>query len=633
MVVLCTGKKSNGEPCDRYANYKIIGPGNPRIFCYDHHDKATMTIVKGRLCKILSCHKGASYGPPGKPSEYCKKCFNTHCVNKEGMENTKRVRCVGINGKKCNNTPSFIPEGGKTPKYCKDCKPDNAIDKHEKCIVCKKVQASWASEGSKKRTHCADCARNSGNKMILMGGGLRCDGIDVDEDGKETKCIISAGFGTVDGKPTKCKKHSDDGMKALKGTFCKCGTRATFGLRGTKSPTHCNTCKPPGDYIALCESRICGCGKRCVYGYPWDERPSRCSKCAEPDMENIADKKCVKCNLKYPSYIVPRERSATYCADCADKDKMIDSHKKCDKCNKRACYGYRNTNVRMRCKDCSAPGMYYLERPKCFRCDDYATYGYLFQKKTHCSVHKEKNMHPEWKLYPQCENDDCPEIPYYCKIGERYPTHCERHAGPGYANIIERKCTLCGLPDFIPQDKQNCRDCDSWSDGKFKHDKELRIKHVLEGNSIKYTSHDKIPESACSKYRPDFIIDLGSMCIILEVDENQHKSYACECEEKRMLQLYQDFGGIPLVFIRYNPDDYIDNNEKKCEGRLYNLTRETILVKLLKRIIYLTECGKYEIMPLSVYYLYYNGFGNDVFRSVINYDTNTIRNFGNEDLG
>lgn len=175
MVVLCTGKKSNGEPCDRYANYKIIGPGNPRIFCYDHHDKATMTIVKGRLCKILSCHKGASYGPPGKPSEYCKKCFNTHCVNKEGIENTKRVRCVGINGKKCNNTPSFIPEGGKTPKYCKDCKPDNAIDKHEKCIVCKKVQASWASEGSKKRTHCADCARNSGNKMILMGGGLRCD--------------------------------------------------------------------------------------------------------------------------------------------------------------------------------------------------------------------------------------------------------------------------------------------------------------------------------------------------------------------------------------------------------------------------------------------------------------------------
>ncbi len=631
---MCTGKKSNGEPCDKYANYRLKGRGQPRIFCVDHHTKGIMIRDTTTLCKIVSCPKSASYGIPGNTAEYCVKCYEKYCDNKESMENIKRAKCINvIDGVRCTNTPSFIPDGEKTPRYCKTCNPGNTFDKHEKCIICKNIQASWGIEGSKKRTHCADCAKKSGIEMILLGGGPKCDGVDIDENGIEKKCKISAGFGFVDGKPTKCKKHIENDMKALKGQFCKCGTRASFGLIGTKKPIYCNDCKPSEDYVAVGESRICGCGKRCCYGYIWDERPSRCSKCAEPDMENIMDKKCVKCKLIIPSYIVRGQRSATYCAGCADKNTMISIHKKCDDCGiKRASYGFRNTNVRMRCEDCSTWGMYYLERPKCEKCDDYAVYGFLFQKKRFCRLHKEKNMHPEWKLHPECEIDICDEKPFYCKIGDRYPTRCETHSDGGYINIIERNCSTCNLPDFIPKDKQNCRECDLWSDGKFNHTKELRIKHVLEGHNIKYTSYDRVPESACSKYRPDFIIDLGSICIILEVDENQHRSYPCECEEKRMMQIYQDFGGVPLVFIRYNPDDYKDNNGKKCEGKLYNLARETVLIKLINRIMFLVENSHYDIIPLSVYYLYYDGFNGDVFRSVIDYEHNSITNSNAETL-
>ena len=66
---------------------------------------------------------------------------------------------------------------------------------------------------------------------------------------------------------------------------------------------------------------------------------------------------------------------------------------------------------------------------------------------------------------------------------------------------------------------------------------------------------DKKIEGGCSLRRPDLFIDLGSHCIIIEVDENQHRQY--ECEEKRMIDLYEDIGFRKVVFLRFNPDSYV----------------------------------------------------------------------------
>ena len=49
--------------------------------------------------------------------------------------------------------------------------------------------------------------------------------------------------------------------------------------------------------------------------------------------------------------------------------------------------------------------------------------------------------------------------------------------------------------------------------------------------------------------------------IIIEVDENQHSDYDCSCENKRIMELSQDVGHRPIVFIRFNPDNY-----KKRDG-------------------------------------------------------------------
>ena len=70
---------------------------------------------------------------------------------------------------------------------------------------------------------------------------------------------------------------------------------------------------------------------------------------------------------------------------------------------------------------------------------------------------------------------------------------------------------------------------------------------------------DKRILDGCSKRRPDLFLDLGNQIIIIEVDENQHIAYDCSCENKRIMELSHDVGHKPIVFIRFNPDDYEEN--------------------------------------------------------------------------
>ena len=111
--------------------------------------------------------------------------------------------------------------------------------------------------------------------------------------------------------------------------------------------------------------------------------------------------------------------------------------------------------------------------------------------------------------------------------------------------------------------------------------------------------------------RPDFVFDLGDRIIVLEVDENQHSSYLCECEQKRMIQIHQDYGGLDVCFIRYNPDRYKDNNNKLIKnnnGRHKNLITTLNSLKI--------HNPKYN---LSVIYLYYDGYDGNNKIEPINY--------------
>ena len=77
---------------------------------------------------------------------------------------------------------------------------------------------------------------------------------------------------------------------------------------------------------------------------------------------------------------------------------------------------------------------------------------------------------------------------------------------------------------------------------------------------------------------PDAYLDLLTHIIIIECDENQHKGYEDICENKRTMEISNDFNFRPIVFIRFNPDSYTKNGNKmlmtnhpRCSNVMTNL--------------------------------------------------------------
>ena len=68
------------------------------------------------------------------------------------------------------------------------------------------------------------------------------------------------------------------------------------------------------------------------------------------------------------------------------------------------------------------------------------------------------------------------------------------------------------------------------------------------------------------------------------MDESQHTEYDCSCENKRMMQLSQDVGHRPIVFIRFNPDSYIDNNNNKISSCFAQNKLGSLVIKKNKKI-------------------------------------------------
>jgi hypothetical protein len=131
---------------------------------------------------------------------------------------------------------------------------------------------------------------------------------------------------------------------------------------------------------------------------------------------------------------------------------------------------------------------------------------------------------------------------------------------------------------------------------------------------------DKIVDGGCSRRKPDILIDLLTYSIIIECDENQHKNYTCE--NRRTMELFQDLGDRPIIFIRFNPDSYINKNTKKIEGcfkplisiedihkkKFYNINKNEwdrrldILEKVIRENISLDTFPSKEVTEIKLFY-------------------------------
>eukprot|EP00899_Mesostigma_viride_P001058 jgi/Mesvir1/10953/Mv11494-RA.1 len=137
---------------------------------------------------------------------------------------------------------------------------------------------------------------------------------------------------------------------------------------------------------------------------------------------------------------------------------------------------------------------------------------------------------------------------------------CECHAPPGSRNVALHPCVVCGLDDILDASGR-CPTCDPDRAAKIAKRHEMQVKAFLDseiaaGSLPAYETHDRmIDGGACVRVRPDFVWDAATHMVVLEVDENQHMQYACECEQARMANVGQAMG-MPTLFIRYNPDGF-----------------------------------------------------------------------------
>ena len=202
------------------------------------------------------------------------------------------------------------------------------------------------------------------------------------------------------------------------------------------------------------------------------------------------------------------------------------------------------------------------------------TYNKLYKNTVFC-------IHNKNKYY--CKNCDGRQL---CKS-----EWCETNGYPKY----EGYCVPCFVNNPINQNKPAMRNYKT---------KEKEVVDQITKSFPDFTwVSDKKVQDGCSRRRPDLLLDMGSHIIIVEVDENKHTAYDCSCENKRLMELSQDLQHRPIVFIRFNPDKYIDNNGKTRNPMLS--TRLSVLKKEIEKQIKRIE--KYEnTEPLEVIKLYFD---------------------------
>lgn len=248
--------------------------------------------------------------------------------------------------------------------------------------------------------------------------------------------------------------------------------------------------------------------------------------------------RCIVCK-KRSNFGLPNDKIPKYCGTCK-KDNMIDIiHPKCIVCKiKQPAFGLPDDKVAQYCATCKEDDMIDIKSHKCIVCKiKIPSFGFPNDKiAKYCAICKKDSMIDI--KHPKCKSEWC-STHISNKAYEGYCAYCFMHIFPDKPITRNYKTKETSVSQFIKT--------------KFAHIDIITDKRIQGG---------------CSKRRPDILIDLGDQIIIIEIDENQHIDYDCSCENKRIMELSQDVNHRPIVFIRFNPDDYKTNlkNITSCWG-------------------------------------------------------------------
>lgn len=257
--------------------------------------------------------------------------------------------------------------------------------------------------------------------------------------------------------------------------------------------------------------------------------------------------------------ICEHNKRRTICVDCGGGS--ICEHKKervrCREC-KGASYCHHN-KLRSYCIDCGGGSMceHGKYRSLCLQCGgkSLCEHGIRKQICKHCEGASMCEHRRQRRQCKECNGNDI------CHHGKR-TSYCKYCGGSALCKsewchtIVKSKqkyngyCLSCCI--------NLCPDTPVYRNYKTKE------KDVVDRITSYFPNFtwiaDKRVQDGCSKRRPDLLLDMGSHIVIIEIDENKHTDYDCSCENKRLMELSQDLQHRPVIFIRFNPDDYINQD-------------------------------------------------------------------------
>jgi hypothetical protein len=165
----------------------------------------------------------------------------------------------------------------------------------------------------------------------------------------------------------------------------------------------------------------------------------------------------------------------------------------------------------------------------------------------------------------------CDTQPYYNIRGSKQGLYCVEHKTDEMVNVIDKTCKihLCYTRTCNKNYRGYCLACfmQTFPNEPVARNYKTKERNVVDNIKRVFPDVDWIWDrkisGGCSQRRPDLFLDMGTHIIIVEIDENKHDTYDCSCENKRIMQISQDVGHRPIVFIRFNPDKYTDSNGNK----------------------------------------------------------------------
>jgi hypothetical protein len=320
----------------------------------------------------------------------------------------------------------------------------------------------------------------------------------------------------------------------------------------------------------------CFCGKvRPTFNFE-GFKAEFCNSCKSENMINVVDERCFCKKLTSPNFNYEGLRPK-YCFECKLPDMVDMRNPKCA-CGSRPNFNFEGLRPKF-CSKCRLDGMIDLVHNMCFCGKSQPTFNFEGLVEKYCVSCKLDKMISRNKCF--CGKGS----PLYNLEG-LFGKFCIQCKKDNMIDVIHKKCKthLCSTR---PQDKFEgfCLRCfiNMFPDKPVAKNYKTKEYAVVEFVKLWFPNFtwlaDKQIKDGCSFKRPDLLLDLGYQIIIVEVDENQHNKYDCSCENKRLMELSQDLGHRPIIFIRFNPDDYININNDRVRS-CWSITKKTGIVKI-----------------------------------------------------